>query len=290
MILLTATTDKLQVITSAAGDVDVIAAYIDRNQSTFAVGADGRQLTTITTATTTDIVGAPGATTTRNIKQLTIRNAHASIANDVTVQFNANATLYELHKVTLQPGEMLEFVEGVGFVTLAAASTGFGDVLERRLDSAGTGTNVNTAQPWFPTNGGVNVEAGVVYDMLGLLSLTRSAGVTSHTTAIGFGGTATLTYILWSAWANSGDTLASAASNHAGARAATSTVIKGASTSASEEIVVQVNGSIKINAAGTFIPQFTYSAAPGGAPTINLGSFFQLIKKGSGFNTKGTWS
>lgn len=123
MILLSATTDKLQVITSAAGDVDVIASYLDRDQSTFSVGLADRQLTTVTTAATTDVVGAPGAGKTRNVKQLTIRNTHASVANDITVQFNANATLYELHKVTLQPGEMLEFVEGVGFVLLAASNS-----------------------------------------------------------------------------------------------------------------------------------------------------------------------
>lgn len=122
MILLSATTDKMQVITGAASDIDVVAAYIDRDQSSFAVGLADRQLTTITTATTTDVVAAPSSGKTRNIKQLTIRNAHASVACDVTVQFNANATLYELHKVSLQPGEMLQFVEGVGFVLLAASN------------------------------------------------------------------------------------------------------------------------------------------------------------------------
>lgn len=122
MILLSATTDKMQVITGAASDIDVVAAYIDRDQSSFAVGLADRQLTTITTATTTDVVAAPSSGKTRNIKQLTIRNAHASTDCDVTVQFNANATLYELHKVTLRPGEMLQFVEGVGFVLLAASN------------------------------------------------------------------------------------------------------------------------------------------------------------------------
>lgn len=123
MILLTATTDKLQLITSAAGDIDVVSAYIDRDQSTFAVGLADRQLATITTAATTDVVAAPASGKTRNIKQLTARNVHASVVNDVTVQFNANGTIYELHKVTLQPGEMLEFVEGVGFVLLAASNS-----------------------------------------------------------------------------------------------------------------------------------------------------------------------
>lgn len=120
MLVLTSTTDKLQLLTSAAGSIDVAAFYIDRDQSTGAVGAANRQLTTISTATTTDIVAAPGATTTRNIKQLHVRNKHATISCDVTVLFDANATDYELHKVTLRPGEALEYVEGVGFYVLAA--------------------------------------------------------------------------------------------------------------------------------------------------------------------------
>lgn len=120
MLVLTSTTDKLQLLTSAAGSIDVAAFYIDRDQSTGSVGAANRQLTTISTATTTDIVAAPGATTTRNIKQLHIRNKHATISCNVTVIFDANATDYELHKVTLRPGEALEYVEGVGFYVLAA--------------------------------------------------------------------------------------------------------------------------------------------------------------------------
>jgi plastocyanin len=124
MILLTDTNDKLQVITSATTDLDVVISYADMSSSTFAVSGLGKQLTTITTATTTDVLAAPAASTVRNMKQLTARNAHATIAVDVTVQYNDNATVYELHKVTLQPGDCLEFVEGIGFYTLTNISSG----------------------------------------------------------------------------------------------------------------------------------------------------------------------
>lgn len=120
MIPLSATTDSIQIITSATGDIDVIASYVDRDQSTFAVGLVDRQLTIITTAATTTVVSSPASGKTRNVRQLTVRNAHATVVNNVTVLFNANATLYEFHKTTLQPGECLEWIEGVGFVTLAA--------------------------------------------------------------------------------------------------------------------------------------------------------------------------
>jgi hypothetical protein len=118
MIILSLTTDKISLITSSTANIDVVAAYIDRNQSTGVVGLADRQLTTISTATTTDIVAVPGATTTRNVKRMTIRNRHATASNDVTVQINANGTLYELHKVTLLAGECLQYIEDFGFVKL----------------------------------------------------------------------------------------------------------------------------------------------------------------------------
>lgn len=122
MLLLTAATDKLQLISGAAGSLDVHVDFMDMSQADPPVvkgSTSGRQNTAITTATTTDIAAAPAASTTRNIKFLQVRNKSTTVANDVTIQFNQNATLYELHKVTLAPGEALEFAEGVGFYKLA---------------------------------------------------------------------------------------------------------------------------------------------------------------------------
>jgi hypothetical protein len=119
MLLLTATTDKLQVITGAALATDVHASFMD-----YASGSvtPGRQNTAISTATTTDVVAAPGASTTRNIKELHIRNKSGS-SQTVTVQFNQNATVFELHQATLKAGEELQYLDGVGFVIVAASAT-----------------------------------------------------------------------------------------------------------------------------------------------------------------------
>lgn len=121
MLLLTATTDKLQLVTSAAVTVDVHASVMDHTLSTDNVEG-AKQNTAITTATTTDIVAAPAAGTTRNVKGLLIRNKHATTSVDVTVVFDQNGTDFELHKTTLRAGECLEFVEGVGFFVLTVAA------------------------------------------------------------------------------------------------------------------------------------------------------------------------
>lgn len=149
------------------------------------------------------------------------------------------------------------------------------------------GGNVNTAQPWFPTAGSVVVAAGQVYVMRGLLWLSRTAGTTSHTVGCLFGGSATITAITYALDAMIGDANALVALDRILAVAATSTVFKVASTSATEQVVVSINGIVKINAAGTFIPEYIYSVAPGGTPTAKVGSYFGLMPYN---NPQGTWA
>jgi hypothetical protein len=124
MLLLTATTDKLQLVTSAAGTLDVHASFIDMSNADPPVvkgSTSGKQNTAITTATTTDIVASPAASTTRNVKTLHIRNKHASTATDVTVVYDQNGTDFDLWKCNLGPGEALEYIEGIGFFEVNAA-------------------------------------------------------------------------------------------------------------------------------------------------------------------------
>lgn len=120
MLLLATTTDKIQLVTSVACTVDVHVSFIDAVGSTLVPTGGGRQNTAITTATTTDILAAPGASTTRNLKKMTARNK-GSTAVDVTVVFDQNSTDFELHKVTLLAGECLQYIEGIGFFVLSSS-------------------------------------------------------------------------------------------------------------------------------------------------------------------------
>lgn len=292
MILLTATTDKLQLVTGSAGTINFHASWVDNNAGTI---TPGRSNSAPTTATTTDVVAAPASSTQRNVKTMNIRNAHASNANTLTVLFNDNGTTYELFKCSLAAQEVLTYVEGIGWDIYAADGSHKAQsarVLFYALDADDTGgQNVATAQPWFPTAGGVTVEAATTYFFEGQLYTTRAAGATSHTTGVLFAGTATLTNIDYWGEAKTGDTNALAAGNGFWSLAATSLVVKAASTSATENSIIQVRGVVRINAAGTFIPQFIYSVAPGGAPTIKRGSYFRMWPIGSNtVKTQGTWA
>lgn len=153
-------------------------------------------------------------------------------------------------------------------------------------DSAGS--NVNTAQAWFATAGGITLPVGSWF-MEAFLWLSRSTGASSHTTSFLFAGTATYT-IDWMALVNTGDAVALATPALVAAAVATATQIKAASTSTTEQIIARVTARIKVTGAGTFIPQFQYSVAPGGAPTAKRGSFIRLIPRDGNLSAVGAWA
>jgi hypothetical protein len=115
VLILTNTTDSISIITSQACQLHIQAFFNDRNQSTGLVGLTSKEQHNISTAATTTIVASPAATTTRNIKSIDIRNANTTIDVDVTIQYNANGTLYQIHAERLYGNQMLQFVEGKGF-------------------------------------------------------------------------------------------------------------------------------------------------------------------------------
>lgn len=180
----------------------------------------------------------------------------------------ANSELFLRYNLANTRWELLNYSSSsILFKALAADDTG--------------GQNVNTAQPWFPTAGGITLPAATSYFFDGTLLLSRAAGTTSHTLSLLFGGTATITSLDYLAGANTGDVSSLTVENTVLSQAATAVVVKAASISATEQVLVKVEGILRTNAGGTFIPQFTYSAAPGGAPTVKRGSYFRLTPGGS---------
>jgi hypothetical protein len=146
MLLLTSPNDQLQIVTSAAATISVHATWVDTNTSTGAI-TPGRTNTSISTAATTSIAGSPAAGVQRNVKTLFIRNTHATLASDVTVQHTDGTVVAQLYKMAMQPSNMLEYTDQGGF-SRGAASTGT-EKLGGRL------TFVNATQLKFaPYDGG----------------------------------------------------------------------------------------------------------------------------------------
>jgi hypothetical protein len=118
MILQVATNHILKLTTTSTADIHVHASWMDYSAGTVTPGLTN---TPITTATTTNIVAAPAASTQRNTKSLHIRNKHASASNTVTLKHDDGTNIMELFAVTLLAGECLEYVEGQGFRVYDAA-------------------------------------------------------------------------------------------------------------------------------------------------------------------------
>jgi hypothetical protein len=112
-MIFSATTDKLQLTTSSTAGIDVLVAYADMDTTTKAVTV-GRQLTKITTATTTDIMAAPASGFSRKYTHISISNIHASTANTLTLIYDASATDYVIESATLAAGERMSYAEGRG--------------------------------------------------------------------------------------------------------------------------------------------------------------------------------
>ena len=163
-----------------------------------------------------------------------------------------------------------------------------------RLNSDFVGANVNTAQSVLGV--GVELSSNTVYHFEAVYSLNKSAGTTAHTKGVSFGGTATLNNIAYQTLAmdSSVSYLASvdAAQTITWVQSAANSTVVASSTAAGLYWSVRISGTVSVSAGGTFIPQYTLSAAPGGAYSTSAGSYFLIYPIGvAGSNTSiGSWA
>ena len=163
-----------------------------------------------------------------------------------------------------------------------------------RLNAAVVGADVSTAQSIFGV--GVTLSASTVYEFEMEVGLVKTAGATSHTISLGFGGTATINNIFHTVATmfNSGTNpmLTNSTQTLGYITTATATAVTAAGANANTVFALLVKGTVSINAGGTFIPQYTLSAAPGGAYSTVAGSYIRinpLSASGAATNV-GTWS
>jgi hypothetical protein len=112
MIYLASTSDKLQVVTSSANALHVHATFTDLSGTTV---APGRTDTSISAATTTDVVASPGLSTTRKIKFLSLFNDHATAAHDIVIRHTDGTTAVDLWAGSVPAQTGLTFAEKGGW-------------------------------------------------------------------------------------------------------------------------------------------------------------------------------
>lgn len=250
-------------------------------------------------------IGIPsdGSVTTAKLgADLTVDLASGTAAAP-SLTFDSNTGLFSsgADEVAISTGgSQRATVDSFGYLTGTVNGLGNGLYLANqfyRLNSGNVGSNATGAQSVFGV--GVSLIANTVYAFESFYVLQKSAGTTSHTIAVSFGGTAGLNNINYGIIWNRDNTTA-ASSNMTGiasayqsfATSASSLVLTSAIASSGQTITLKLSGTVSISTAGTFIPQYTLSAAPGGAYTTLTGSYFKIAALGAaGANTSiGSWA
>lgn len=117
MIILTETTDTLQMVLSGAPSTTqprCVTCWRDTPGSEQDIG---RTLTAANSTTDVTIVSAPAAYTRRVVDYISVFNGDTA-AVTVTVKIDANATEYILTTVQIAAGERLEYTDATGFRVL----------------------------------------------------------------------------------------------------------------------------------------------------------------------------
>jgi len=168
-----------------------------------------------------------------------------------------------------------------------------------RLNSAVVGSNVTTAQSVFGV--GVTLASSTVYSFEALYTLAKTTGSgTSVSIGFSFGGTATLNNILHCGTGVATSTTSTTVplqdnspESYISNTASNQTAIA-AFANAATTISYLIRGTVSVNSGGTFIPQYTQSAAPAGYGAFSTfaGSYFAIWPIGaSGANVSvGPWA
>lgn len=157
MLNLASTSDLVRVYTSAAGNIEVHASWVDIVVATGEVTPGRTNTASITTATTTTVCGSPASGSVRNLKHLNITNNSSSVSNIVTVDHTDGTNAVELMSFTLLPGENMIFNEQGRWVHRDAQGAeyppaGLGAYTGYPVSFMKTGTASDAAGYWYCTS------------------------------------------------------------------------------------------------------------------------------------------
>lgn len=169
-----------------------------------------------------------------------------------------------------------------------------------QLQAPYVGRQITTAQGVFGVGAdgrglGITLNAQTTYRFTAQYSFAKLSGATSHTVALGFGGTITLNSINYNV--NYKSSATSFTNIVAGTdmvqlyiATAASTVITAAIASATSYIACFIEGTVSIATGGTFVPQYTLSADPLGGYSTQPGSFISIYPvAAAGAMSAGSW-
>ena len=175
---------------------------------------------------------------------------------------------------------------GKAFFTTPASGRGVSpSIMFSSVQADFTLIDGTTAQNAFPIpQDTITLPAATTYFFDGKYII--NSGTTTHITSMGFTGTATITACTFTTIS-----VPLSAPSGTAVRAQDMNYFSGVTggnfnaTNTSAFNVVNFEGMVRILAAGTFIPQITFSAAPGGTNLMKVGSYIRLYPVGAGTAT-----
>ena len=182
MIILSSTTDSLQVVLGAAITTNQLRCYVAYRDTTSTTIAPNRAVTNTNSTTPVTLLSAPSASAQKVVDYISIYNAD-TVSATVTLYINSSSTTYKLTEVVLATGEKLEFQEGHGFRTLTAdGSLKVGDnqgvaAISNTVNVVSISSNVTTTASTYSNITGLQfaVNAGETYWFKFSLFYTMSA-------------------------------------------------------------------------------------------------------------------
>lgn len=205
MILLDATTRKLQVVLAAAvttTNSPWVASYVDIAQSGFAMTGANSATGASNGVTAVDVVAAPAASTTRQLKYFSLLNAD-TVTITATIRYNDNATIRNMVTFILSIGSSLIYSSEFGW-TVTSPTVASSQILGTSTnDNASAGIVGEYKEALIPSSGTnvgyTNANLATVFD---ILSLSLTAGDWDLWGTIIFSSQGTTTSSLLLGWSN----------------------------------------------------------------------------------------
>ena len=119
MIILSNTTDSLQVVLASAITTNQLKCFVSYRDTTSSTITPNRAVASTNSTTPVTLLSAPSASAQKIVDYLSIYNTDTANAT-VTVYINSSSTTYKLLETVLGSGEKLEFQEGTGFRCLTS--------------------------------------------------------------------------------------------------------------------------------------------------------------------------
>jgi len=186
--------------------------------------------------------------------------------------------------IYVNDGDSLQWIELSAFVDQNLVD----DNIYYVLGSDDAGSDLNTVQSIFGV--AVNLAANTVYEFEASFALKKTGGTNPHSLGLGFAGSIGVNHILYHVTHTSSALNSSSTPTSIMINTVSNTTVS--SNTNVDNHNVFMKGMISVGSAGSFVPQYRLSDAPGAAFSTLAGSYFKMEPVGSS-NTNinvGSWS